>query len=36
MLKKKKVCKKTTKRGKWSMEYDVKVSVKPVKKKKRK
>ena len=36
MLKKKKVCKKTTKRGKWSAEYKVKVSVDPIKKKKRK
>ena len=35
MLKKKKVCKKTTKRGKWAMEYNVKVAVTPVKKKKK-
>jgi len=35
MLKKKKVCKKTTKRGKWAMEYNVKVAVTPVKRKKK-
>lgn len=32
---KKKACKKTTKRGKWSMEYNVKVAVTPVKRKKK-
>ena len=35
MIKKRKVCKKTTKRGKWAMEYNVKVAVTPVKKKKK-
>jgi hypothetical protein len=32
---KKKACKKATKRGKWAMEYKVKVSVKPIKRKKK-
>lgn len=34
MMIKKKTCKRTVKRGKWSEEYKVKVSVKPVKRKK--
>jgi hypothetical protein len=32
---KKKGCKKTVKRGKWSMEYNVKVAVTPKKKKRK-
>ena len=35
MLKKKQVCKKTVKKGKWAMEYNVKLAIEPVKRKKK-